>query len=62
MIEAEIIQESNINSILSPGTNVVLSLNEEKANIFDNETTLNIVEGVDNNLSSGSLANNMEVI
>ncbi len=58
--EAEIIQESNINSILSPGTNVVLSLNEEKANIFDNETTLNIVEGVDNNLSSGSLANNME--
>ena len=60
--EAEIIQESNINSILSPGTNVVLSLNEEKANIFDNETTLNIVEGVDNNLSSGSLANNMEVI
>lgn len=60
--EAEIIQESNINFILSPGTNVVLSLNEEKANIFDNETTLNIVEGVDNNLSSGSLANNMEVI
>ena len=60
--EVEIIQESNINSILSPGTNIILTLNAEKVNIFDVNTTLNILDGVENTLESKSLAGNAEVI
>ena len=48
--EAEIIQESRIDSILPPGTNVLLTLNTEKANAFDARSTLSIMPGVHNGL------------
>ena len=46
--EAEIIQESRIDSILPPGTKVRLTLNAEKANVFDTESTLSLMKGVRN--------------
>jgi len=46
--EAEIIQESRIDSILPPGTKVRLTLNAVKANVFDKETTLSLMRGVRN--------------
>ena len=48
--EAEIIQESRIDSILPPGTNVLLTLNSEKANVFDAGTSLSLMQGVHNGL------------
>jgi iron(III) transport system ATP-binding protein len=44
--EAEIIQESRIDSILEPGTKVRLTLNAEKANAFDAESGLSLMQGV----------------
>ena len=46
--EAEIIQESRIDSILPPGTQVRLTLNAVKANVFDKETSLSLMRGVRN--------------
>jgi iron(III) transport system ATP-binding protein len=46
--EAEIIQESRIDSILPPGTKVRLTLNAVKANVFDKETSLSLMRGVRN--------------
>lgn len=46
--EAEIIQESRIDSILAPGTDIVLTLNSEKANVFDAKTGLSMMKGVQN--------------
>lgn len=46
--EAEIIQESRIDSILPPGTKVRLTLNTEKVNVFDAESTLSLMRGVRN--------------
>ena len=48
--EAEIIQESRIDSILPPGTKVRLTLNAQKANVFDKESTLSLMQGVRNEL------------
>lgn len=48
--EAEIIQESRIDSILPPGTKVRLTLNALKANVFDKATTLSLMKGVRNEL------------
>lgn len=47
---AEIIQESKIDSILPPGTNVVLKLNVDKANVFDAKSTLSIMTGLENSV------------
>ena len=46
--EAEIIQESRIDSILPPGTKVRLTLNAVKANVFDKDSTLSLMRGVRN--------------
>lgn len=46
--EAEIIQESSIDSDFAPGSYVQLTLNSQKANLFDPETTKSIMEGVEN--------------
>ena len=46
--EAEIIQESRIDSILEPSTKVRLTLNADKANVFDAETQLSLMRGVHN--------------
>ena len=48
--EAEIIQESRIDSILPPGTSVRLTLNAQKANVFDKDSTLSLMQGVRNEL------------
>jgi len=48
--EAEIIQESKIDSILEPGTKVRLTLNAEKANAFDAKSEKSIMQGVNNGL------------
>ncbi len=48
--EAEIIQESRINSILEPGTKVRLTLNAEKANAFDAGSGQSLMRGVRNEL------------
>ena len=48
--EAEIIQESRIDSILNPGTKVRLTLNAVKANAFDSESGRSLMRGVHNEL------------
>ncbi len=48
--EAEIIQESKIDSLIPPGSKILLTLNVEKANAFDAETPLSIMEGVTNSI------------
>ena len=52
---AEIIQESEIDSIIPPGTNVRLTLKVKKVNLFDPETTKSLMKGVNN--STGPVAN-----
>lgn len=44
--EAEIIQESKIDSIIPQGSDVILKINTHKANVFDEETSLSIMTGV----------------
>lgn len=48
--EAEIIQESRIDSILEPGTKVRLTLNALKANAFGKESGRSLMNGVHNEL------------
>ena len=45
--DLEIIQESSINSIIEPGTEICLTINTEKVNIFNKEEN-NILSGVKN--------------
>ena len=52
--EAEIIQESRIDSIIDPGTRVRLTLNSEKANLFDAKTSQSIMQGVRNEVGGGA--------
>lgn len=59
--EAEIIQESRIDSIIPPGSDVRLTLNTDKANLFDAETTLSIMAGVDNTAGSAAAEKGAEV-
>ena len=47
---AEIIQESSIDSIIEPGTEVRLRLNTEKANLFSEDGKRNLLSGVKNDL------------
>ncbi|MBR1408642.1 MAG: ABC transporter ATP-binding protein [Clostridia bacterium] len=48
--KAEIIQESTIDSIIEPGTEVRLRLNTEKANLFSEDGARNLLTGVENDL------------
>ena len=48
--KAEIIQESSIDSIIQPGTQVRLRLNTEKANLFTKDGSRNLLTGVENDL------------
>jgi len=48
--KAEIIQESSIDSIIEPGTQVRLRLNTEKANLFCQDGSRNLLTGVQNDL------------
>ena len=48
--KAEIIQESSIDSIIQPGTQVRLRLNTEKANLFTQDGSRNLLTGVENDL------------
>lgn len=50
--KAEIIQESTIDSIIPPGTEVRLRLNTRKANLFDAEGAANLLLGVQNDLAA----------
>ncbi|MCD8223715.1 MAG: ABC transporter ATP-binding protein [Clostridiales bacterium] len=44
--KAEIIQESEVDDIIQPGTDILLTLNEKKANLFSTETSLSLMDGV----------------
>ena len=46
--EAEIIQESRIDSIIPPGTRVQLTVNTQKINIFSGEDETSLMTGVNN--------------
>ncbi|MFT4007160.1 MAG: ABC transporter ATP-binding protein [Lacrimispora sp.] len=46
--EVEIIQESEIDSIIPPGSNIVLTINTNKVNVFDSESTGSLMKGVKN--------------
>ena len=46
--EAEIIQESSIDSIIEPGTRIRLTVNTEKVNIFSEDGSANLLAGVVN--------------
>ncbi|MEA4968397.1 MAG: ABC transporter ATP-binding protein, partial [Bacteroidaceae bacterium] len=48
--DAEIIQESSIDSIIQPGTRIKLMLNTEKVNIFTEDGEKNILAGVKNDI------------
>lgn len=47
---AEIIQESTIDSVIAPGTEVRLRLNTRKANLFTEDGSVNLLTGVQNDL------------
>lgn len=46
--KVEIIQESEIDSIIPPGSEVMLTLKAKKVNLFDPESTLSLMKGVSN--------------
>ncbi|MBR5546243.1 MAG: ABC transporter ATP-binding protein [Clostridia bacterium] len=46
--DAEIIQESSIDSIIEPGTRIKLTINTEKVNIFTADGSANMLTGVKN--------------
>ena len=46
--EAEIIQESSIDSIIEPGTKIKLTINTDKVNLFTADGSANILTGVQN--------------
>ncbi len=46
--EVESIQESTIDSIIAPGTEISLSLNVDKINLFTADGAVNILQGVRN--------------
>ena len=46
--EAEIIQESSIDSIIEPGTRIRLTINTDKVNLFTADGSANILTGVQN--------------
>ena len=48
--QAEIIQESRIDSILEPGTRVRLTLNAAKLNVFDEKSGRSLMRGIHNEL------------
>ena len=50
--EAEIIQESSIDSIIEPGTKIKLTLNTDKLNIFTADGSANILTGVQNDCAN----------
>lgn len=49
--EVEIIQESEIDSIIQPGSSIVLTINAGKVNVFDKETSLSLMTGVKNSVA-----------
>ena len=51
--EAEIIQESSIDSIIEPGTQIRLTINTDKVNLFTADGSANILTGVRNDCING---------
>ena len=49
---AEIIQESTIDSVIPQGTEISLRLNTNKANLFEKESQLSLMSGVQNDLDA----------
>ena len=49
--EAEIIQESSIDSIIEPGTKIKLTINTDKVNLFTADGSANILTGVKNDIA-----------
>ena len=58
---AEIIQESEIDEIIPPGSRVILTLNSRKANLFDPETTQSLMKGIKNSTDLPAEAGGREV-
>ena len=50
--EAEIIQESSIDSIIEPGTTIKLTINTDKVNIFTADGSANMLTGVQNDCAN----------
>ena len=50
--EAEIIQESSIDSIIEPGTTIKLTINTDKVNLFTADGSANILTGVKNDCAA----------
>ena len=50
--EAEIIQESSIDSIIEPGTKIRLTINTDKVNLFTADGSKNILTGVQNDCAA----------
>ena len=48
----EIIQESLINHLIPSGSEINLTINKDKSNVFDKETTLSLMEGISNNIDN----------
>ena len=50
--DAEIIQESSIDSIIEPGTRIKLTINTDKVNIFTADGSANMLTGVRNDCAA----------
>ena len=48
--EAEIVQESDVQEIIRPGSKILLTLNAKKANVFDSKTSLSLMKGVESSV------------
>ena len=48
--EVEIIQESSIDSIIQPGTQIKLTINTDKVNVFTADGSVNLTKGVVNDV------------
>lgn len=59
--KVDIIQESRIDAILEAGSEVWLTMNAEKINIFDTESTFSLMEGVVSNVEMPKEGANEEV-
>ena len=54
--DVEIIQESEIDSIIPPGSEVTLTLKAQKVNLFDPDSTASLMKGVKNSTDLPSVS------
>lgn len=59
--EVEIVQESDVDEIIFSGSRILLTLNEKKANVFDKNSSVSVMEGVKSDVTPPEEAFSEEV-